>query len=410
MKVDWRAALDAPRRRIATIAAELGAEYATDVFLVGGPVRDLLLQRSISDIDLAVEANSARFAETLALRLGGRCVEHARFLTFRIDLPDDVVDVVRCRRERYLAAGALPTVERGTLRDDLLRRDFTINALALDLATDEVIDVSSGLTHLHNRVLRILHEKSFEDDPTRILRGARFAARLGFAFDPMTEALARRAIETGALETVSDHRLWRETALLFEEEDCARGLELLASLGALQRVLGVVSADRELIRKVDAVARQLGADRLVAIAGALGASSETPPAIGPRLAEQKRARIEYVARHAAPLSRRLRSTTSIPRQWLLVDRAGAETFAAAVALDPALAPLVASYSRYAATRIETRFAAEMPRTLGRRVGHEIRRARVRVACGILTPEEAPAFAADALMRYLELHERHTSND
>jgi tRNA nucleotidyltransferase (CCA-adding enzyme) len=181
------------------------------VHLVGGAVRDLLLARHPREIDLVVEGD----LEAAVARLGGDAVTaHDRFGTARVLFGDCEVDLVRARRERYLRPGALPEVEPGSLDEDLRRRDMTVNAIALDL-DGAVHAVPGALDDLEHGVLRVLHDRSFADDPTRIWRVARYAARLGFAVEPRTRALAHAADPS----TVSGDRLGAELRLALREPD-----------------------------------------------------------------------------------------------------------------------------------------------------------------------------------------------
>jgi tRNA nucleotidyltransferase (CCA-adding enzyme) len=192
------------------------------VHVVGGAVRDLLLDRDPREIDLVVEGD----LDTAVARLGGDAVTaHDRFGTARVLFGDCEVDVVRARRERYLRPGALPEVEPGSLDEDLRRRDVTVNAIALSL-DGELHPVAGALDDLQDGVLRVLHDRSFVDDPTRIWRVARYAARLGFDPEPRTRALAREADPS----TVSGDRLGAELRLALREPDPPRALRTAREL------------------------------------------------------------------------------------------------------------------------------------------------------------------------------------
>jgi tRNA nucleotidyltransferase (CCA-adding enzyme) len=180
------------------------------VRLVGGAVRDLLLHRVPREIDLVVEGD----VDTAAERLGGTITAHDRFGTARVEAGDCRYDLVRARRESYARPGALPDVEPGTLQDDLARRDVTVNAMALGL-DGSLTTVPGALEDLGAGVLRVLHDGSFTDDPTRLWRVARYGARLGFAPDPRTRALAAAADPS----TVSGDRLGAELRLALREPD-----------------------------------------------------------------------------------------------------------------------------------------------------------------------------------------------
>jgi tRNA nucleotidyltransferase (CCA-adding enzyme) len=190
------------------------------VYVVGGAVRDLLLGREPHELDFVVEGD----AIAVARRIGGRVIAHERFGTATVQLPDGTTfDLTSARRERYPRPGALPEVELGaTLGEDLERRDFTVNAIALHLADGELIWYPGAREDLEARRLRVLHDASFDDDPTRLLRMARYAARLGFEPDERTDRLAAEA----TLDTVTGSRLGAELRLLLSEPQPAALLQL----------------------------------------------------------------------------------------------------------------------------------------------------------------------------------------
>jgi tRNA nucleotidyltransferase (CCA-adding enzyme) len=209
------------------------------VYLVGGAVRDLLLGRPRADVDLVTIGDAA----ALAARLGADPVEHERFATAKARLDGHEVDIATARSETYPHPGALPEVEPAAgIERDLARRDFTINAMALPLDDEpELIDPYGGRADLEAGLLRVLHERSFEDDPTRAVRAARYAARFGFGLEPGTAALIRAA----DLDTVSTDRRRAELLRLAAESNAARGFALLADWGLLcLRSGGVELADR----------------------------------------------------------------------------------------------------------------------------------------------------------------------
>jgi tRNA nucleotidyltransferase (CCA-adding enzyme) len=191
------------------------------VYLVGGAVRDLLLNRGRSDLDLVVVGDAA----TLAASLGADHVEHERFATAKVQLDGHELDIAMARTESYERPGALPDVQPATeIEADLTRRDFTINAMALPLGGEaKPIDPHGGYGDLEAGLLRALHERSFEDDPTRALRAARYAARFGFELEPQTAKLIRKT----DLSTVSAERREAELLRLAAEPTATRGFELL---------------------------------------------------------------------------------------------------------------------------------------------------------------------------------------
>jgi tRNA nucleotidyltransferase (CCA-adding enzyme) len=197
------------------------------VYLAGGAVRDLLLGRGRADIDLVVEGEAA----ALATRLGGEMIEHERFATAKVRLDGHELDIATARAEFYPHPGALPEVEpTAGIAADLARRDFTINAMAIPLRREpELIDPHRGREDLEAGLLRVLHERSFDDDPTRALRAARYAARFGFELEPDTAGLL---LQTD-LGTVSVERRDAELLRLAGETEAVRGFALLAEWSLL---------------------------------------------------------------------------------------------------------------------------------------------------------------------------------
>jgi tRNA nucleotidyltransferase (CCA-adding enzyme) len=197
------------------------------VHVVGGAVRDALLGRAPHELDFVVEGDALPVARRAAERLGGRVVAHERFGTATVHASAAVFDVAAARRERYPRPGALPEVQLGaTIEEDLGRRDLTVNAIALALADARLTAWSGALADLEAGVLRVLHDGSFRDDPTRMLRLARYAGRLGFAPDAHTDALLAAAVGDGAVGTVSGTRLGEELRLLAAEPQPAALLAL----------------------------------------------------------------------------------------------------------------------------------------------------------------------------------------
>ncbi len=214
------------------------------VYLVGGAVRDLLLGRERADVDLVVEGD----AVALARRIAEGVTVHERFGTATVRVDGRAVDLASARAESYSRPGALPDVRQGSLAEDLARRDFTINAMAMPLAgAAELIDPHDGVRDLAGGIIRVLHPASFEDDPTRALRAARYAARLELSLDPGTATLLSEA----DLETVSSERVEAELRRIASEDDPVRGLELVAAWGLLAigaGALELVGAVSELLR------------------------------------------------------------------------------------------------------------------------------------------------------------------
>jgi tRNA nucleotidyltransferase (CCA-adding enzyme) len=216
--------------------AALCRQQGLRLFLVGGPVRDLLLDAASIDLDLAIEGDAGALATELAQAIGGRAVLHPRFGTARVSSHELHLDLAGTRRETYPHPGALPAVQPARLAEDLARRDFTINAMALQLAPDagDLVDPFRGESDLRAGLLRVLHERSFQDDATRMLRAVRYASRLGFKLQRHSEALLRRDVDY--LRTISGPRLRRELATLFQEPACVDGVLLAQTYGILQAI------------------------------------------------------------------------------------------------------------------------------------------------------------------------------
>jgi len=204
----------------------LAAAEGAPLFVVGGTVRDLMLGRGRTDLDVAVTGDVA----AVARRLGGEVTEHERFSTAKVNLPGADIDLARTRSESYPEPGALPVVEPAEIIDDLARRDFTVNAMALVLGDDPgLLDPYSGRKDLSEGVLRVLHDSSLQDDPTRALRGARYAARFELCPDADTERLLRST----DLTTISDDRRQAEMRRIAAEPSARQAFTLLAEWGLL---------------------------------------------------------------------------------------------------------------------------------------------------------------------------------
>lgn len=211
------------------------------LYLVGGSVRDLILRRPGLDVDLVLEGPAIELAEAFAARTGASVRRHAAFGTATVWGPGFRFDLVTARQETYRRPGALPTVRPATLMDDLARRDFTINAMALRLTPPDaperdgrLVDPFGGLADLEARLVRVLHPASFRDDATRMLRAVRYAGRLGFRLEPGTLALLER--DRAYLETISGARIRHEIERMLEEEEPEALLRRCDELGLLAAV------------------------------------------------------------------------------------------------------------------------------------------------------------------------------
>jgi tRNA nucleotidyltransferase (CCA-adding enzyme) len=221
-------------------AGTVGGEVGTKVYAVGGFVRDLLLRQENLDVDLVVEGDGIAFAEALGRRLEANVTSHRTFGTAILTLPDGFkMDVATARTEYYEYPAALPTVEHSSIKMDLYRRDFTINTLAVCLNADrygELLDFFGGQQDLRDKTLRIIHNLSFVEDPTRILRAARFEVRFGFHLGRHAEQLAMNAVQMGLLEKVAGIRLTTELQLILQEARPFAILQRLDQLGVLAAI------------------------------------------------------------------------------------------------------------------------------------------------------------------------------
>ncbi|MFH1037997.1 MAG: CCA tRNA nucleotidyltransferase [PVC group bacterium] len=231
-----------------------------NVFCVGGSVRDLLEGgRDNFDLDILVEAHGLQFAREFARSVGGCYKLYRRFATALVIMPGGIkIDVTTTREEYYPEPGALPRILPGSLKEDLLRRDFTINAMAFSLNEGRfgrLIDLCGGLADLRARVIRVLHERSFRDDPTRIFRAVRFQQRLGFMIEPRTEELMRTAVDLRLFEKVSPERLRHELELIFREPDPPSAVAAMARYDELRFIHPRLAYSRELAALLDRVNR-----------------------------------------------------------------------------------------------------------------------------------------------------------
>jgi tRNA nucleotidyltransferase (CCA-adding enzyme) len=242
------------------------------VFLVGGAVRDLLRGAAAVDLDLAVEGDARSVARELAARLGASAIEHERFGTAKVRAEELSFDLATTRREVYERPGALPVVERAPLIEDLRRRDFTINAMAIGLTGEDLghlYDPHGGVRDLEGRVVRVLHDRSFMDDPTRLLRAVRYEARLGLAMEPDTERLARAAAAEQAVAMVSGSRVWDELVDLLAELEGPRPIRRLRELDLDRAMHPRLVADPQLVASAALGATAIGASRVLSALAAL---------------------------------------------------------------------------------------------------------------------------------------------
>ena len=229
--------LPPPVLALVKIAGSEAGEMELGLYIVGGVVRDLFLGRANFDFDLVVEGDAISLAQRLARDSQAKLTIHSHFGTAKLDYPGFSLDLATARSETYSKPGALPTVKPGDLKDDLIRRDFSINAMALHLNPQrfgELIDLYHGKDDLEHRLIRILHPNSFIDDATRILRAIRYEQRLGFTLEAETEKLLRRDVTM--LDTISGDRIRHELELILKEDKPELDLWRAGELGVLHQL------------------------------------------------------------------------------------------------------------------------------------------------------------------------------
>jgi tRNA nucleotidyltransferase (CCA-adding enzyme) len=277
-------------RSVVRLARKIAERQRVPLYLVGGALRDLLLGTQPKDVDLLIEGSVHRFARELAAHLQADLEYQSDFLTTTVWMGDRPVNIARARTETYSRPGALPKVKPAKVEDDLPRRDFSMNAMALGLTgrhSGALLDPCGGRADLAKRVLRVLHDRSFVDDPTRIFRGVRLSARLKFRFEPATMRLARGAIRQGLLGRVSADR-WRcEILLMLAEPDPVAAIKAGRRVGLVQELLPRLrggSRLRTALRRVPGIVATAQQDsdtlRLLTLCGSTGSPADTARRLG----------------------------------------------------------------------------------------------------------------------------------
>lgn len=228
--------------KVAQISREVGiiaGTFGFKAYLVGGAVRDILLKKDVWDVDFVIEGDAIKVAQVLAQKYGLTFHPFPEFGTAHIKLKDLKLEFATTRRETYPHPGAYPLVEYASLREDLLRRDFTINTMAISVNSEDfgtLIDYFGGLKDLKDRLIRVLHPLSFVEDPVRILRALRFAGRFGFKLSKSTERLLKNAVLLGLISSAPKGRIMNEVRLALREERILEILELYRKYEVLEQV------------------------------------------------------------------------------------------------------------------------------------------------------------------------------
>jgi tRNA nucleotidyltransferase (CCA-adding enzyme) len=393
--VDPRAALNSTAQVLDALptfpgGAELAVlgERRGDLALVGGAVRDMLLGQRPRELDVVVEREAGGLGEELALLLqeGGapapNITTHERFGTAVVAWEGGRVDIAERRAESYPAPGALPRVCSGSVSEDLARRDFTVNAIAVALGDGQMAHVDHALEDLAARRLRVLHDESFIDDPTRLLRLARYSARLTFEPEPHTAALAAAALAAGALTTVSMARIGAELRLALAEVDPLAALRALADLGVLRAIEPRLSLDGELARAALESLPQDGRPDLLLMASLLIAvAHDDAQAVmyelldGLEFIAADRQRAIGSALAAATVAEDLRADTTASERWDALHSQTVEAVALGAALSDSPAQARDWFQRQRHVRLaiggDDLLAAGIPAgpDIGRRLAH-----------------------------------------
>ncbi len=245
-------------KKIINLAAEVSKETGMPAYLVGGFLRDLILGVANFDLDITVEGSGIIFAQKLAKKLKSGIRIHERFGTATLTLDNCLkVDIATTRKEKYPSCACLPVVSWGSLKEDLMRRDFTINAMAVSIAEGDeqkLIDPFGGKDDLKSGRIRILHDLSFKDDPTRILRAIRFEQRFNFKIEPKTLALLKEAIGAGLLNKTHAHRTRDDLILMLKEKNPLKQIKRLGDLGGLSFLsdkLRFTKSTQDLFKAID---------------------------------------------------------------------------------------------------------------------------------------------------------------
>ena len=392
-----------PQRRAIELVREVAQEKDCHPYLVGGPVRDILLGRHSIDIDLALENDASTLARALAKRLEGRVRSFPQFLTYKVtakDFPD--IDLATARKERYRKPGALPAVSAGRLKDDLIRRDFSINAIALDLRDGEMHDPANGVADIEARLVRVLHDQSFIDDPTRIFRATRLAARLGFSIEAHTEELMQAALEADALSTVSKERIWRELFFAMDEDEAPEILVELSHRGALLALFGR-RGNGDLKARLESVRDQLypELDRYVLYTGLLLRGDASPIDFEGSGFTQKRARaVVEIANEFPRVLESLAAAGEDRERFRILRSVSPEMLALLAAERPAERTNLQRFVEYENFRLPLR-GNDLEVPGGPHIAQALEQTREAVFSGEIPADEARSYAKAVARRLME---------
>ena len=252
-----RSRLSEETHNLFKVIGEMGEQRSYGIYLVGGFVRDFLLGFKNSDIDVVVEGDGIDFAKALSTRLGGRVLLHEKFATAIVTLADGLsIDVATARTEFYEYPAALPTVEASSIRHDLYRRDFTINTMAVKLNPENFGDLNDfygGKKDLDQGIIRVLHNFSFIEDPTRVFRAIRYESRYNFRLEEGTADLIRNAVDLGLIDRLSGVRIANELVAILSEDHPRRAVERMAELKVLSLIHNDIKPNQDTYRLMERI-------------------------------------------------------------------------------------------------------------------------------------------------------------
>ncbi len=394
--------VSAPMADVLEKAQEAAAATGIEVFLVGGPVRDLLLKRDFTDLDLLVETEAGQFVDRLAGLMSGTVRSFPRFMTYKVESDAGVIDISSARSEVYESSGELPQVRPATLLADLPRRDFTMNAMAMRLRDGELYDPCGGEADLEKKLIRTLHRDSFIDDPTRMFRAVRFAARLGFSIEETALLDLRQSLGSDALRSVSRTRIWREIFLAFSEPNLSEVMAQFEAHGLLRSFLPNMS--RELVIEsfgvADRIAKDLQIDRKVVLVAGLFAdrAPDTFNLSGSELHERQITTLHRALRERASLSSMNEVTED--ELWRKLSGFSDEGLSISLPNFPEFREICLAVLQ--ARRLALPFStAELELSPGPHIGQALRDTREQLQRGLIDSNQALDFARGRARAYLD---------
>lgn len=391
--------LDPRAAAVVEAAAECAAGIGARIALVGGAVRDLLLGVPVQDLDFVAETAVDDLAACIAARLQTHVHRHERFQTFRIPVEGlEPVDVVTARIEQYPHPGALPKVTPASIEDDLTRRDFTINCLALELRSGALIDPLGGLDDLGNKVLRVLHDLSFQDDPTRLFRLFRMSARLGFEIEAPTRSLAARAVDDRAVRFVSAERIRRELDIALDEPRAPQVLEAFSTAGLLEQVISGGAAPAARLERIRSTCHTLGLPPQNAWLASVGQDERSIEDVE-RLWGASRAALIMRIRREAHFLEMLGKRTS--RRLRLARAVQSVTRESLALVEPAALreQLIRIHQDGERMQLDSRQLSSL-NLPGKRIGQIRRQVRAMLGAGLLDEAQTDQFARSRAVKYL----------